>query len=146
MAGDINKLQADKYLENMNKEIFKCKNPVLLKSLKEHEASLDIAFPAQSAEALGKRLQWLLRDNEGKVSEKALYQAISDVEKYDEENNDALCFRRDSTLKILMATWEKGDEVASCLGIDAETYKTMCKNMNKNYANVEKTDDNQIHR
>jgi hypothetical protein len=146
MAGDIKKLQADKYRADMANETFNCKNPILLKALKENPSSLDIAFPANSAEELGKRLQVLLKGQDTKVTEKILYQAIGDVEKYDEVNNDALCFRRDNTLQILMATWDKGEEVATCLGINAETYKTMCKNMNKNYANVEKTDDNQIQR
>lgn len=146
MAGDIKKLQADKYRADIANETFNCKNPILLKALKENPSSLDIAFPANSAEELGKRLQVLLKGQNTKVTEKILYQAIGDVEKYDEVNNDVLCFRRDNTLRILIATWDKGEELASCLGIDEKTYKSMCQNMNKNYAPTGKIDDNQIQR
>ena len=134
MAGDIKKIHAAKFAADMKDETYECKNPVLFKALKEHPSALDIALPAAAAEALGKRLQSLQKNESGKLTETTLSQAISDVETYDEVNNDAMYFRKENTLRILMTTWAKGGEVAACLGIDDKTYAEMCRNMNKNYA------------
>lgn len=134
MAGDIRKIYADKYMADMNNEVYDCKNPVLLNTLKNHPNDLNVACPAEAAEALGKRLQGLMKKQGSKLTEMMISQAIGEVEDYDDKNCDAMHLRQDKTLEFLMATWAKGDEAAQCLGVDQNTYTSICKSVNKNYA------------
>ena len=124
----------------MKEENYDCKNPVLFKNLVD-TGSLDIGYPAKAAEALGKCLQGLMKLNkEDKLSEQTLTNAIDAIMSFDHVNNNALHFCRKNTLKILAATWEKGEQVFNILGGDKEIYQTFCRNMNKNYVkNVFKT-------
>ncbi len=101
----------------MKQEKYDCKNPTLLKALKD-TGSLDIGFPAEAAEVLGKCLQYLMKQRkETKVSEQTLDDAIKMIDKFDKTDaGDAINFARDNVIRILSATWSKGDQIAIGLG------------------------------
>lgn len=114
--------------DSVSAEVYECKNPRFLNALKDR-GSFDELF-ATCAEVLGSRLQALMKEKgePDTVSTDVLTQAMNDVLEYDAKNSDTLYFSRNNTLKVLMATWSKGDKVAECLGIDKESYTSMCKN------------------
>lgn len=130
----LNQLSEKKFNDSVGNEVYECKNPVLMRNLKQTD-SFETCM-AESAEMLGKYLQSTLkkqRDSE-KISKRTLSRAIKDTIKYgDPRFTDALFHSPTETLKVLMATWSKGDKIAECLGIKKEDYNTMCKNINENY-------------
>ena len=76
-------VEQDMFNKIMKQEIYDCKNPLLLKALKD-TGSLDIGFPAEAAEVLGKCLQSLMKErNETKVNEQTLTDAIDMIDKFD---------------------------------------------------------------
>lgn len=125
----------------MQEEKFACKNPVLFKNISEDANAFDRALPAKAAEALGKCLQGLMKTRkEEQLTEKTLEDGIKAIDAFDSNNNDALRFSYEHTIKILAATWEKGEQVAECLGASKESYQKFCRSMNKEFVeNVSQT-------
>lgn len=128
-------VEQDMFNKIMKQEIYDCKNPLLLKALKD-TGSLDIGFPAEAAEVLGKCLQSLMKErNETKVNEQTLTDAIDMIDKFDKTvAGEAIHLARDNVIRILSATWSKGDQIAINLGgMSKEDYEAFCRGLNKKY-------------
>ena len=136
------------YDEIMKKEVYDCKNPVLLKALKD-TGSLDVGFPAEAAEVLGKCVQYLMKEkHETKISKKTLDDAIKMVYEFDKTDAvEAIHFARENVIRILSATWSKGDQIAIGLGgMSKEDYEAFCRGLNQKYVSTGPVKGNDIER